>query len=162
MNVYVYGQAPSRSSDPARPLSGRSGKLLADLAGFRGPDWYDRLAEHFELRNLLGVYPGEAQHGKGDAAPGGPMREAANRAWLDLAAGDRLVVLGRVVALAFQLRDLEYLTWSERSAGVRAILLPHPSLVNRRWNDEAERRRVSRLLRALVVEIEKERGYAPA
>lgn len=128
----LVGEAPSSTSDPSRPFSGRSGARLAALLG-------RELDSVFELVNLLPAYPGRA--GKGS----GFDRELARARAAEIAAtrGDRLLILvGHRVAAAFGL-DGDYLV--ERDG---AIVFPHPSGINRFWNDPANVTRARRVLRS--------------
>ena len=63
MRVLLIGQAPSRMSDPAEPLSGPCGGRLADLCGLSLPDFLAR----FDRVNLIDRFPGKAA--KGDLFP---------------------------------------------------------------------------------------------
>jgi hypothetical protein len=48
------------------------------------------------------------------------------------------VLLGRRVAAAFGLASAPYLEWTE-ARGRTWVVMPHPSGVNRWWNDEENR-----------------------
>lgn len=125
MKLLVVGQAPSARTIGRPPLSGPSGVKLARLVGASA------LSDIAEPANLLPSFPGK--RGKGDAFPMGPAREAAQRE----AIGGRVVVLlGRKVAEAFGLKGLPYLQWC-RHRGGRVVVVPHPSGVNRWWNEAA-------------------------
>jgi hypothetical protein len=125
----VLGEAPSRTS--AAPFEGsRLGLYLgADPAG------------RFELANLLDAWPGPA--GKGSAFPLAEARAAADL--LDLG-GRRVILCGWRVAAALDFRAPAYLRWRDHR-GARMAVLPHPSGVNRWWNDPGNRRRARRFLR---------------
>lgn len=131
MRPLLIGQAPSRGSDPALPLSGRSGGRLAALCGVDASD----LRRRFDLLNLLDRWPGK--DGKRDAFP----VDAARRRAIDLLLsgrmfGRRVVMLGGAVALTFGIRRYDYLRWSANETLTLAVA-PHPSGVSRWWNDEA-------------------------
>jgi hypothetical protein len=139
VTVRIYGQAPSRTSNPYRPLGARSGRKLAALAGIT----VEELAERAELRNLLATYPGPAR-AKGDRWL---AADAALAAGFEIARwehGDRIVLLGRKVAAAFRVRAdfLVEFSWMVADDGdrflgriVECVVLPHPSGVVRFWND---------------------------
>lgn len=140
--VIIVGQAPSRSSDPAEPLSGRSGAKLADLCGIALPDFLAR----FERLNLLDAFPGKA--GKGDVYVGvGEARVIAENV-LAASAGRSVVVLGAVNAAAFRLTAPAFRF--QRVGGASVAWCPHPSGVNRWWNDPANAARARRFWRRLA------------
>lgn len=156
--VVLIGQAPSRTSDPRRPLTGGPvGSRIQALAGLtlRG------YVETFERANLLGAFPGRGP-GKGDLFP---MREARGEAarWAPELGGRDLVFLGRKVADAFGFPPKPFLRWAwfDGPAGtvLRGACLPHPSGVNIWWNDERHRRRARRFLRLLVRRARGERYW---
>lgn len=137
MRVLLVGQAPSRDTCGGPPFSGRSGRRLADLAGVK----HDELREVFALVNLLDRWPGK--NGRGDAFPMGEARAAAAR--LDLSKHDVVVLVGKSVARAFGIGEAEY--FAERVGGV--FVVPHPSGVNRWWNDAANEERARRFMEEL-------------
>lgn len=132
MKIVIVGQAPGpRSGD--RAFDGRSGDRLARYMGLS--DRRD-LLEHFELLNLLRRYPGPAGD-KGDAFPAGRARRAARRLSGRLRA--RTVLLaGKRVGAAFGV-GAEYLEWGTHEQGFAFVVIPHPSGVNRWWNDPDNR-----------------------
>lgn len=81
-------------------------------------------------RNLLDYYPGER-------FPTKIGREVATKMWDGLVAGrprDHLVMLaGRAVASCFQV-EADYWVPIEKD-GLRIVVVPHPSGLNRYWND---------------------------
>ena len=132
----IVAQAPSSKSDPAEPLSGQSGRRLADLAGLT----FEAFLERFERVNLLPVYPG--RQGKGDAFPMAEAREHAHQILVShFRGGRRVVLLGRNVAAAFMgsmlADDFPQLTWvgSAINHGFVVARCPHPSGVCRWWNE---------------------------
>lgn len=141
MKALVVGQAPSRDTDGRQPFSGRSGANLASLLGVTQRD----LARTVDLVNLLPRWPGKA--GKGDAFPAAEARAAAAML-AAVAPHDRVVLCGAAVVRAFGLRidPLERVTRSGRVL----LHLPHPSGVNRWWNDEANMAAATTALRAFV------------
>lgn len=122
------GQAPSGRGDPRRPVTGRIGARLMRLCGGLSLRDYCLL---FGRLNLLAEFPGK--NGKGDAFP---IDEARRRAaWISRSLGGRRVVLlGGGVARAFGLSRPRLLEWT-RIQDFEAAVVPHPSGINRWWND---------------------------
>ncbi len=133
--------ATLRASEPGLPLSGASGRRLAALLSLSEP----RLRAAFELVNLLPSWPGRAA--KGDLFPLAEGRAAARRLEPRLR-GRVAVLLGGNVAAAFRHRGPP-LTW-RWAGGSPCLRLPHPSGVNRWWNDARNTRAARRLLRRLL------------
>jgi uracil-DNA glycosylase len=164
----LVGQAPSRSS--ALPFEGRSGRRVEALAGLEPGE----LGATLTLVNVLDRWPGKNAYGKGDAFPRPRMvRERACRIMGALAEAevDRVVFAGRLVAVTFGMpAGTPYLSWVAPAGGgdgdgawavpewmlphvwpsARFAVLPHPSGVNRWWNERANERRARRFLRELV------------
>lgn len=145
MRPLLVGEAPGRQTVGARPFTGRTGRRLERLAGV------DRLYDHFDVVNLLDRWPGPA--GVGSAWP---MLEARVRAEVvkqqaRVARRPRNVVLvGRRVAAAFGLRELDFLTWGFLGPRARVAVLPHPSGVSHWWNDPENVEAAAAFLRDLV------------
>src|SRR5580765_595681 len=143
--LLLIGQSPSINGDPRRPLiAGPTGERLRELLGL------DLLAyvRATERVNLLAEYPGKA--GKGDRFPLEEAREAAVEMTPRLL-GRRVIFVGHGVARAFGLKGRP-LVWHERAItisqlGVRGAIIgeisgwhqwaicPHPTGINRWWND---------------------------
>lgn len=128
MRPLVIGEAPSKNEITPRPLEGRVGRRLALLAGLSHDDYLST----FERLNLLEV--------RQDRAPKGFTfdMEAAKKAATRLLQGPivpgRLVLLlGFRVAGAFGLKNERFV--KQDLHGAEAYVLPHPSSVNRWWND---------------------------
>jgi uracil-DNA glycosylase len=150
------GEAPSRTSDPKVAFSGRSGQRLANIAGLS----HDEFLRRVDTVNLLGYWPGK--RGKGDDLDPFQAAVAATNVLFERCVGRKLVFLvGRRVADAFGFRDYDllsgYIAPSKNIFGVRPsmngptwVVLPHPSGVNRWWNDPANVRKAKRLLRSLL------------
>jgi uracil-DNA glycosylase len=124
----LLGEAPSRGSDPTRPFSGRSGDRLRALVG-------GELEERFEVANVLGEWPGSA--GKGSRWPR-PLIARARMVEVTIElglAGRMVVACGRRVAAAGGVPACaSVLEWIDGPL-FRVAVLPHPSGVNRWWNE---------------------------
>jgi len=127
--MLIMGQAPSKCGEGESPFSTNrhgSGRRLVLLLGTTP----ERFRDLFDLVNLIKHWPGK--QGKGDAFPLAEAKIAADQMRFD---GRPAVLLaGRGVAAAFGQRGRPYLEWFELR-GVPAAVLPHPSGINRWWND---------------------------
>ena len=122
-HVALIGQAPGKG-DPRTPLMGRCGRRLAFVIGLGFPDEY---AELFARANLLDDYPG-ARKDKGDLFSVASAREPAAEITLLLAKqGGEVVLLGKNVASAFGVVEVDWLERFELVDGVRAAIVPHRS-----------------------------------
>ncbi len=152
MTAYIYGQAPGKKPkrDPSVPfLGGRHGEFLAQLAGVDE----SVLADLFTFRNVLDYYPGPNEDGKGDAFPMDEARERARELMDDWHWGDTAVLAGHNVAHAFGVpRRFPYFKWLELVGGVQCVVVPHPSRLNRFWNNAACITRASHFWKAAVYE----------
>jgi hypothetical protein len=134
--VLLIGQAPSRSGAGCAPFAAgrRSGRRLDAAAGFD-------LVSSVDAMNLLRSFPGK--EGKGDAFPLDRARRAAAR-MIPLLDGRPMVIFaGRGVAAAFNVGREDYFRVF-MFGGQRAVVVPHPSGINRWWNDDGNRRRARR------------------
>lgn len=93
MKPLVIGQAPSRTSDPTKPLAGEP--LASRLAALFGMDVESYLAAT-DRRNLLGAWPGKSS--KGDRFPIAEARRMAFQIDLD---GRHVLFVGIATAAAF-------------------------------------------------------------
>ncbi len=143
MKTLIIGQAPSRTSDPGEPLSGKSGERLARLCGISLSQFICR----FDRENLLPAWPGE-RAGEGDSfIPVREARELAQR-FRRAVSGRRVVVLGATLCCGFDLtqRAFEFAPhWEGEFAWS-----PHPSGVSRWWNDPENARRAGEFWRELA------------
>jgi len=147
MSLLFIGEAPSPSTDGrpgAEPLVGETGRRLALWAGLslgefrqrvRCTNLFERLPERWVNRDAT-VW--------------------AQRIWQELtreggtyASVTDAVLLGHRVARAFGFTHLDPFTWYT-TAGPRLALMPHPSGMNRFWNDAANVERAERFLQALL------------
>jgi uracil-DNA glycosylase len=129
--IIFVGAAPSRVSDPAEPLSGRSGQRLASILGMS----FDRLLLHAR-RNVNTRFPGRHK-----GADGFDLLEGLEQARILLSAcreGDLVVLLGVNVARVFGFAYKPLAAFAN-PGGITFFILPHPSGLNRYWNKPSNR-----------------------
>lgn len=139
--LILVGEAPGRDSIADRPrlaLTGSSGKNLCRIMGW---DWAQYL-RRTERHNLF--YDPQPKWRDFDAFVAAMML-------IPEVCGRRvpLILLGRRVARAFSLDDLEEYDW-QVVEGDTFMMLPHPSGRNRVWNDPAQRERARALIGGLL------------
>lgn len=139
--IGLIGQAPSRRGDPRRPLAGPNGQKIARLAGMS----YDELIA-CRRRHLNPHYRGKRSKSDGFDYSQGNLN-AAN-VLLDWRV-ERIVLLGKNVAQCFGFRDLPFLA-EIHIYGRRFLIFPHPSGVNRWWNERRNERRARQLLQRFL------------
>lgn len=146
MRPLLVGQAPGRTSRPDRPLiGGRAGALLIELSSVGGLKGYVRA---FDRRNVLDAWPGR-NGAKGDLFPLVDARASVAAMIPDLG-GRRVIMLGRAVSSAFDLRYLSWFEWHDDPRGFRVAPFPHPSPVNKFWNSPTNRDRGRVFFRQLL------------
>ncbi len=154
MRVILVGQGPSASGEGGKPFDGRPGAFLAALCGLT-LDEFLRLTTPV---NLLSRFHGKQRHGKGDAFPKQPARDAARR-MLPALRGTLVVAAGKEVAAAFGVVRPEWFQL-RRAEGCVVLTIPHPSGINRSWNLPEMKERAGKALREVLglvrVEGEKE------
>jgi len=139
-NIGLVGQAPSRRGDPRKPLAGPNGQKIARLGGMS----YDELiACH---RKHLNTHT--RKHGKGNAFDHAKGNVNAAEVLLDWRV-ERIVLLGKNVARCFGFRDLPFLA-EIRIYGRRFLIFPHPSGVNRWWNERRNEQRAREFLQRFL------------
>jgi hypothetical protein len=139
--IGLVGQAPSRRGDPRKPLAGPNGRKIARLAGLS----YDELIA-CRRKHLNPHYSGK--RGKGDAFDRAKGYVNAADVLMDWRV-ERIVLLGKNVARCFGFRDLPFL--AEISIyGRRFLIFPHPSGINRWWNERRNERRARQFLQRFL------------
>lgn len=152
----LIGQAPARGLRRGSRAfaAGGSARHLAKLAGVT----LDELHSRVTAVNVLRRWPGKSA--KGDRFPIDSARRAARRMMTgtDYGACDRVIFAGQGVVRAFArnpkwARELiaQPCVWLASAFDVRAYAyLPHPSGVNRWYNEQSNRDLASRFLRDLM------------
>lgn len=134
MRPLLIGEAPARTTPAGWPPfygAQRSGRILWEL-GFRVARAPDRPG-NVDAINLLDEWPGRRW-------PKEIARDAADRMMktATLVEREHVVLVGRNVAEAFGVTTLDWFEWIE-SESFRLTVMPHPSPLNRWWNDERNR-----------------------
>lgn len=148
MRPLLIGQAPGPNTDPSLPLfpvpRTSAGGKLQQLTGLtRG-----QYLKTFDRVNLLPYFPGRTT-ARDDTFPMTPAKLAA-QVTMPLLSGRTVVLVGRNVANAFRLGDLDFHAWKDirvkraclvqRDRGTaRIAVVPHPSGRNHWYNKEANR-----------------------
>lgn len=139
------GQAPSSTSNPDEPLSGRCGERIATLLGISMAEFLK-----YPRKNLLPSYPGKRERTeKGDFFASIPGSVAADNLAGLIDPEVPFVLLGREVARAFGFKRFEPLrvtTLNDRPV----LMLPHTSSVNRWWNNPKNGLKAAEALRWFV------------
>lgn len=150
--MVLIGQAPARVSPEPWHYAAPSTKRLAAVMRCEP----ELIRSIFEARNLLTRYPGkirrERSEGPSDRFPWTRARRAAKQMTSTLAGRD-VVIVGARVARCFGLvaNVVGYLKWfHDAELDARVAIMPHPSGLNRWWNDLENQMAAKRfLLRAI-------------
>jgi hypothetical protein len=139
--IGLVGQAPSRRGDPRKPLAGPNGRKIARLAGMSYEELIACRRKHLNTHC-------SGKRGKADAFDHAKGNVNAADVLLDWRV-ERIVLLGKNVARCFGFRDLPFL--AEISIyGRRFLIFPHPSRINRWWNERRNERRARQLLQRFL------------
>lgn len=124
----IVGEAPGKHGDPSRPCEGRVGARLAACAGIT----YDEYLTLFDRVNLLDEQPQDAPKGMAfNVKLAGKVARKMEQAFQ---VGQIVLILGKRAGSAFGLKNVPYFeTLALNHAKV--TIVPHPSGVNRAWND---------------------------
>lgn len=149
MKPLIIGQAPARGNDGMPAFHGDSGARLARLAGVgtKGED----LLYHFDTMNLLPTYPGRKN--KGDVFDMKAAKLAAGIVIHDLSHQPprKILLMGRKVRRAMGLNgQWMYLGPGQFHWGHWVYIFPHPSGINRWWNDPVNYAAAEKFMRDLV------------
>lgn len=143
MKPLLVGEAPGRNGDPCRPLEGKVGRRLAALFGLT----FDGYLEAFVRTNLLDFWPG--QNGKGAAfVIVDAEMVACTLVRKRFKRGRVVLLLGKRVARAFGTKG-DYFD-EQVVNGARVYVVPHPSGVNRWYNDSTNVEHVRRFMKQVV------------
>lgn len=149
MKILLVGMAPNLATG-SRPDMW----LLPDDSGIRHSAnrllWYagysyGQYMSTFDRTNLI-------RHPVAEKWPAAEAREAA-RSMVPLLRGQKVILLGRRVAAAFGLSDAPLLewVWGDEACSFRSATVPHPSGLNRWWNEGANRTSALRFFQEIML-----------
>lgn len=138
----IVGEAPNRLGRSDRPIGGRCGDRLAALSGCSPAAF----ARAFDRTNVLYAWPGAA--GKGAAFPMTAARRRARAIRSRFVRGRMVILLGLRTAAAFGVR-VGYFE-PVRFGQSDVVVVPHPSGINRWYNDAHNVRRMRAFMRSIA------------
>lgn len=145
MKPIIVGEAPSKNEHPPSPIEGRIGHRLAACTGISFAEFLER----FDRMNLLEVRQDTKEKGfEFDAVA---ASKSAERLWSNFQRGQIVLLLGKRVAKAFAVKG-EYFV-KQNVAGADVYVLPHPSGINRWWNDSRNGRRMYDFMQTLDLDV---------
>jgi uracil-DNA glycosylase len=147
----MVGQAPSKETEGEPPFSGKCGKFLAELMSLTQEEM---LAQH-DFVNVFDRWPGKGING--DKFPF-PEAELLAKRLLPQLQGRTVVLLGANVARAFGAKGFAYFQCYElrdpsdptKVVSPLIAVVPHPSGVNRLYNQPQKRLDAAKLLKSLA------------
>lgn len=142
MKPLIVGEAPSKNEVTERPLEGRVGRRLAKCCGLSFEDYLER----FVRVNLLHVRQDTKEHGFLFDLPA--AKKEAAQLMTSFARGQIVLLLGGRVAEAFGVHDHYFAKVALGKA--EAYILPHPSGVNRWYNDVSNVMKMETFMRGIV------------
>lgn len=141
--LVIVGEAPSNAQARRCPLEGKSGNRLAALAGMS----FQELSRLTIIINATNGYA--RRRGKGRTINARAAKKFFANELLDMRPSI-VLVLGKRLAHAAGLRK-EYFI-EQCLVGAKAYVFPHPSGVNRWFNDPANEFRACKFLRKLLTD----------
>ena len=146
MKPLIVGEAPGKNGDPSKPIEGRVGARLADCCGLT----LDEFLAAFERVNLLDEQPQDSGKGASfDVRQAGRVTRELEKTF---APGQVVLLLGKRVARAFRISCAEYFDWFALNHA-QACVVPHPSGVNRWWNEPENELQMRRFMRNVAKEL---------
>jgi uracil-DNA glycosylase len=154
---YILGEAPSGAGDRywRFPLSGAVGERLCRWSGLvplasgsRYGKFYWPLAHSFELHNLLERWPGP--QGDGSAFPLELAQPAWEALWPTLEGRVVVVLGGRLLKLSRGPEGAFWTWYRDRRSGTFLVAVPHPSGLNRIYNDRENVKRTAWCLQSAL------------
>lgn len=150
MKPLLIGEAPSKNEPLPKPLEGRIGRRLASFAGIT----FEQYLERFDRINLLEVRQDTKE--KGFTFNRETARVSAVALIPRIDRYENVILLGKRVRDAFGIIK-EYFEphhWKHYESGLyegtTIYVVPHPSGVNRWFNDPANREKMSAFMRSIL------------
>ena len=131
--IVQISQAPSSSVDKNRkPFTDMSGKTLRSWYQLTEEEFYD--TKNFYISSLAHCYPGKDNRGN-DKAPPKCCFEKWVEKELKIVKNEIYIIIGSKAAkVLFPNQDFEELVFENQTwNGKLAIVLPHPSPLNKKW-----------------------------
>lgn len=142
----IIGEAPGKNGDASKPIGGRVGARLAACCGLT----MEEFLEAFDRVNLLDEQPQDAP--KGMQFNVRLAGKKAKQIEASFAVGQVVLLLGKRVGAAFGLKRVPYFeTLALNHAKV--TIVPHPSGVNRVWNDLEVELQMIRFMHQIVRDV---------
>ena len=141
----IIGEQPSKNGNPDTPVSGRIGERLAEFMGITYME-YDMLFERVNLLPIREEYTGSGKEWDADRAKARAIELSAA-----FESGQVVLLLGKRASTAFGLSDEYFLRHKVNGADVYVI--PHPSGLNRWYNDESNKLMAQEFLRAIIERV---------
>jgi uracil-DNA glycosylase len=142
----IVGEAPSKNEHVPRPISGRIGRRLAACAGMT----LERFLASFDRVNLLEVRQDTKEKGFEFDVKAALASARMLRDMMFFKHRPAILLLGTRVARAFEVKANYFDEFTLCDA--KAYMLPHPSGINRWWNDPDNDRKMHEFMQWLVVE----------
>ena len=143
----IIGEQPSKNGNPEQPLEGRIGHRMAEWMGIT----YEQYLDFFVRVNLL---PQRIEYsGKGTDFNVKLARRSAKQIEETFTPGRIVVICGKRAASAFGIVKTDYFEWFALNHA-KAVIVPHPSGVNRWFNDPSNEMKMMAFCRVLVRIVE--------
>lgn len=143
MKILIIGEAPSKNEPLPRPIEGRIGRRLADFADVS----FDTFLARTERMNLLAVRQDTAE--KGFEFDHVVAAERAREVVKNLEPERVVLLLGKRVAKAAGIAK-DYFIPCFCENGALIYVVPHPSGVNRWFNDPKNLAKMSGFMKAII------------
>lgn len=158
--VLLVGESPARNGEAGDAFVERLWRAVTNRPpiGCARTPRDDRLrrglAKQVRARNLLDYWPGRDRwkSERGTRFPAAEAREAAARLMKRPGPCDVLLLAGRRVALAFGADPVYFREVRPPAIGRQTFVVPHPSGLNRWWNDPLNRDRARAFLEHVLLE----------
>lgn len=150
MKPLIIGEAPGKCGDPSTPIEGRIGARLAACCGLT----FEEFLTTFDRVNLLDEQPQDAPKGMAfNVKAAGRVAQFLEHNREGIFGRPFSLLLGKRVAAAFRLTHVEYFTSIIFPNGSKVYVVPHPSGVNRWWNNWDNELEMIRFMRKITIDM---------